>query len=185
MLLIVRMSMFYDFRLISAEQFASLEAATSPEHTRELLASFLEIAYEDETKQKIALDYHFHNYAFCKDRSFDGRKTSTFLSIMQTIFLRDTESTSAADTIATSYNFFQDTLMKHCVERVPYNILVFDDVDVTPIIDYVTESYYRQFRLYNYIFGSLKRLQVKQVMPQEVEMPGQQQPLNAAFKFAS
>lgn len=177
------MSMFYDYRCISAEQFSNLEAASSPESARELLAEYLKIAYEDESKQKIALDYHFYNYAFCKDRAFNGRKTSTFLSIMQTIFLRDTESISAADTVATSYTFFQDTLMKHCVERVPYNILVFEESDVAPIIDYVTESYYRQFRLFNYIFGSLKRLQLKQVMPQEVEMPVQQQPLNSAFKF--
>ncbi len=178
--------MFYDFRLISADQYEALEAAASDAPNtsiRQLLADFLSIRYADEKKQKIALDYHFYNYAFCKDRAFDARRTTTFLSIMHTIWLRDTESNSAADTIATSYAFFQDILLKHCVERVPYNIKVFDQDEVSGIIDYVVESYYRQFRLFTYIFGSVKRLQVQQVMPQEVEMPPAQLPLSAGFKL--
>jgi len=177
------MSMFYDFRLFSAEQFASLEKSTSAETTRQLLGEYLGVSYDDEKKQKIALDYHFFNYAFCKDHAFDGRKTSTFLSVMQTIFQRDTESTSAADTIASSYAFFEDTLLKHCVERVPYSIKVFAESEVTPIVDFVTESYYRQFRLFNYIFGTLKRLQLKQVMPNEVECVIKQMPLSSALHF--
>lgn len=175
--------MFYDYRLISEEQFSTLEESLTPEGTRDLLAEYLGINYEDEKKQKIALDYTFFNYAFCKDKAFNGRKTTTFMSIMQTIFLRDTESTSAADTIESSFTFFQDVLMKHCVERVPYNIKVFDESDVEPIIDFVTESYYRQFRLFNYIFGCLKRLQLKQVMPNEVEMPATQQPLSSGLQL--
>ena len=177
------MSQFYDYKTISADQFTQLEESLTVENTRALLTTFLGINYEDEKKQKIALDYHFYNYVFCKDRAFNGRKTSTFLSIMHTIFLRDTESTSAADTIESSYSFFQDTLLKHCVERVPYSIKVFDDRDVSPIMDFVTESYYRQFRLFNYIYGYLKRLQLKQVMPNEVELVTTQQPLSSALKL--
>ena len=175
--------MFYDFRLLSAEQFSSLEESLSTESTRQMLGEDLGINYSDEKKQKIAMDYHFFNYAFCKDHAFDGRKTSTFLSIMLTIFLRDTESTSAADTMITSYNFFEDALLKHCIERVPYSIKVFDESEVTPIVDFVTESYYRQYRLFNYIFGTLKRLQLKQVMPNEVECVARQMPLACALKL--
>ena len=80
------MSMFYDYRLISKEQFATLEAALDGSAVRALLAEFFEINYSNEKKQKIALDYHFYNYAFCKDSAFDGLKTSTFMSIMQTIW---------------------------------------------------------------------------------------------------
>jgi len=80
------MSMFYDYRLISKEQFATLEAAVDGSAIRVLLAEYFEINYSDEKKQKIALDYHFYNYAFCKDSAFDGLKTSTFMSIMQTIW---------------------------------------------------------------------------------------------------
>lgn len=98
---------------------------------------------------------------------------------------RDTESTSAADTVATSYAFFEETLLKHCVERVPYNIKVFDETDVPKVVDFAVESYYRQFRLFNYIFGSVKRLQLKQVLPNEVEAPPAQLPLSAALKFAA
>lgn len=36
-------------------------------------------------KEKIVLDFHYYNYAFCKERRFDARATSTFLSIMKDI----------------------------------------------------------------------------------------------------
>jgi hypothetical protein len=175
--------MFFDYRLISQEQFAELEAATSAESIKDLFAKYFGINYSDEKKQKIALDYHLYNYTFCKNSAFNGRKTSTFLSIMQTIWKHDMESTSAADTITSSYAFFEETLMKHCVERVPYNIKVFDEPDVGRILDFVVESYYRQFRLFNYIFGSIKRLQLKQVLPNEIEAPIAQQPLSSAMKL--
>ena len=36
-------------------------------------------------KENIVLDFHYYNYAFCKERRFDARATSTFLSIMKDI----------------------------------------------------------------------------------------------------
>lgn len=36
-------------------------------------------------KDKVVLDFHYYNYAFCKERRFDARATSTFLSIMKDI----------------------------------------------------------------------------------------------------
>lgn len=33
----------------------------------------------------MVLDFHYYNYAFCKERRFDARATSTFLSIMKDI----------------------------------------------------------------------------------------------------
>lgn len=37
-------------------------------------------------KETIVLDFHYYNYAFCKERRFDARATSTFLSILKDIF---------------------------------------------------------------------------------------------------
>lgn len=36
-------------------------------------------------KENVVLDFHYYNYAFCKERRFDARATSTFLSIMKDI----------------------------------------------------------------------------------------------------
>lgn len=36
-------------------------------------------------KEQIVLDFHYYNYAFCKERRFDACATSTFLSIMKDI----------------------------------------------------------------------------------------------------
>lgn len=37
-------------------------------------------------KEKIVLDFHYYNYAFCKERRFDACATSTFLSILKDVF---------------------------------------------------------------------------------------------------
>lgn len=43
--------------------------------------------YEGLTdKEKIVLDFHYYNYAFCKERRLDACATSTFLSIMKDLF---------------------------------------------------------------------------------------------------
>lgn len=37
-------------------------------------------------EEEIVLNFHYYNYAFCKERRFDACATSTFLSIMKDIF---------------------------------------------------------------------------------------------------
>lgn len=37
-------------------------------------------------KERVVLDFHYYNYAFCKERRFDACATSTFLSIMKDVF---------------------------------------------------------------------------------------------------
>lgn len=36
-------------------------------------------------EENVVLDFHYYNYAFCKERRFDARATSTFMSIMKDI----------------------------------------------------------------------------------------------------
>ncbi len=44
-------------------------------------------------------------------------------------------------TLEDSFDRFRRLLISHCVERVPTSCHVFDVEDVTPIVDYVTNTY--------------------------------------------
>lgn len=37
-------------------------------------------------KEKVVLNFHYYNYAFCKERRLNARATSTLLSIFKDIF---------------------------------------------------------------------------------------------------
>ncbi|CAM9671118.1 unnamed protein product [Chrysoparadoxa australica] len=119
---------------------------------RDLLAQFLGLGREDPREQAVATDFHFYNYAFCKERRFNTRKTSTLLSILQDILLEDTKSPEAAFSISKSFQRFKELLLKHSVERPPWSSGVFDPADVHAITDFVTNSYYRHFKLYKGVF---------------------------------
>jgi flagellar motor protein MotB len=118
----------------------------------------------------IVSDYHFYNYAFCKEQRFTDQQSSAFLSIMKTIIDKDMND-STAD-IDSSHTRFMHLLMKECVDRSPHrsvsrialpqpdfimtslwcSMQVFDKGQGEEIIKYVIESYYRHFNLYNFNF---------------------------------
>lgn len=174
------MALFYDYKHVSEEQFQELEEQLEPEVLKSKLFDVLGISYDDERKLKICMNYHFFNYVHCRENAYNARKSTTFLSIMKAVFVKDMES---GQSMAASFEWFKNTLLKHCVERVPTSAKVFEESEVGPLIDFVTESYYRQYRLFQYIFGTQKRLQLRQVMPNEIEIPfaiTPLQPLSAA-----
>jgi hypothetical protein len=177
------MSTFYTFKFVSKTQYNALERANSAEEVKEELVKILGLFYEDTKKQGIASDLFFYLYAFCKDHAFDGAKTSTFLSIMRAIFQHDGETPGRSMTA--SYEWFEAVLARHCVDRIPYSVKVFDDHEVADILEFVVDTYFRQFRMYNYIFGVQARVRLVQLLPQAVEKPEEVAPLSTATENAA
>ena len=167
------MNDFLIYKDVSESQYAALEAATTTvEEVKSLLVDIIGLSYDDVKKMSILTDLFFYSYAFCKDHAFDGRKTSTFLSLMKQLFLRDMNEALRADkTLSSSYEWFESNLMKHCVERVPHSVQVFEDHEVGVIHDFVVETYFRQYRMYRYIFGVQARVKIQMMLPQGIEIP--------------
>eukprot|EP01032_Pedospumella_encystans_P013620 gene13620-15670_t len=76
-----------------------------------------------------------------------------------------------------SFQRFQDLLMRHSVERPPKSVQIFESVDVERIVDYVLNSYYRNYSLYMYVFGVQTIVTVKQQAAGGVELPHINMPL--------
>lgn len=169
----IAMGDFLIYKEVTEAQYLALEASTSTaEDVKALLVDIIGLSYEDDKKLAIAIDLFFYGYAFCKDHAFDGKKTTTFLSLMKQLFLRDMSEDLRADkTLSSSYEWFESQLMRHCVERVPHSVQVFEDHEVGIIHDFVVETYFRQYRMYRYIFGVQARVKIQMLLPQGVEVP--------------
>jgi hypothetical protein len=64
---------------------------------------------------------HFVLYTsrFCKSSAFDAKKTSTFLSIMQEIFSRDTALGTTVKSSSDSFAYLQMLLLRHSIDDSP------------------------------------------------------------------
>ena len=163
---------FLDWKYLNEDQVALLESSLDEIKIKELLRGFFNINYAEEKKNVIATDYHFYNYAFCKERAFDARRTSTLMAIMYEIFYRDSLTTGIDKSRQSSYKYFEELVLKHSVELPPESIQLFRDVDVNAIMDYAVESYYKQFNLFSYIFSIQERvIAIETPLPDKKKYP--------------
>lgn len=110
------------------------------------------------------------------------------MSLMNEVLLRDANISSYKATMGGRFQTFQDLLIKHSVERPPKSVQIFSPSDVEKIVEYAVEryddslflitlahtvvhSYFKKFRLYQYIFDTLYVTSLKQVNPNQVEFP--------------
>jgi hypothetical protein len=136
-----RRSGFMVWDKLNEIQIEKLENETTCDGVKELLKEYFNIKYDDLIKTKIATDLFFYSYAFCKDRAFNSKCTSTFMSIMYEIFIKDSTTTKLSNNMNSSSEYFKSLLLKHSVERPPSSIKIFTDNDVLPIMTFVIERY--------------------------------------------
>jgi hypothetical protein len=83
------------------------------------------------------VDFYFYNYAFAKQQSFSHEKISTFFAIMKRNLGADIKHNSKGDV---SFERFQESILKHAVERPPASVGIFSTEDVRAMVDYVTDK---------------------------------------------
>lgn len=79
-------------------------------------------------------------FRFCKEAAFNAKKTSTFMSLMSEVLLRDSAINSYKATLGGRFQTFQDLLIKHSVERPPKSVQIFSPSDVEKIVEYAVEK---------------------------------------------
>ena len=153
---------------LNEEQVGKLESMREPADVRELLASFMSVGYDDDSnRRQILVDFHFYNYAFCKERGFNAIQTSVFLSLMNKVWYADMipPGTRPVPSIKSSFDSLKALLFQHSVEDPPKSVQIFDRTTVAHIIDYVNTSYYRQWRILQYVFTVEPRTIVRTLRP--------------------
>ena len=83
---------------------------------------------------------------------------------MKTVIDADCATPSSeSNSMEKSYARFEELLLKHSVERPPYSVGTFNREDVAAIVEHATNHYFRQFKLYKYIFTPKLMTTIKQV----------------------
>ncbi|ETM33379.1 hypothetical protein L914_19382 [Phytophthora nicotianae] len=163
----------------SERELAQLATRHSVDDCKSALAEIFELDLSDE-KQRFLLDFHLHNYSFCRQRHFELNQTSVFLGICQTLMKRDFASDSTTD-LKSSFEFFQAMLLTHSVNRSPKSVGIFSREEVAAIVDYVANSYYRHFQLYKCIYTPYYHLHFVQREINDVQTPKALRPLSQGF----
>ncbi|ETK73460.1 hypothetical protein F441_20031 [Phytophthora nicotianae CJ01A1] len=163
----------------SERELAQLATRHSVDDCKSALAEIFELDLSDE-KQRFLLDFHLHNYSFCRQRHFELNQTSVFLGICQTLMKRDFASDSTTD-LKSSFEFFQAMLLTHSVNRSPKSVGIFSREEVATIVDYVANSYYRHFQLYKCIYTPYYHLHFVQREINDVQTPKALRPLSQGF----
>eukprot|EP00441_Pelagodinium_beii_P034954 CAMPEP_0197652478 /NCGR_PEP_ID=MMETSP1338-20131121/34472_1 /TAXON_ID=43686 ORGANISM="Pelagodinium beii, Strain RCC1491" /NCGR_SAMPLE_ID=MMETSP1338 /ASSEMBLY_ACC=CAM_ASM_000754 /LENGTH=266 /DNA_ID=CAMNT_0043227357 /DNA_START=32 /DNA_END=832 /DNA_ORIENTATION=+ len=141
--------LFLYFADVSEADLARCAAAETKDEVRKLLKDFMKIDQPEGLRAQILVDMHYHNYSFCVSSAFPPEKTSTFLSIMK-IVLED--AVRLRLTPEDAFDTFQGWLLKHSVERPPRSVGIFSFDDLKLIVEYVTNTFFRHYRLYMYAF---------------------------------
>merc|ERR1712216_545621 len=101
---------------------------------------------------------HFYNYLFCHSANFSAAKTSCFLSIMKQV-LRSmiAEHLTSEETFDLTKTLF----LRHSVTRPPYSVAIFSANDLKVIMDYVLNTFFRHFNLYQYVYVPHRHLNLR------------------------
>lgn len=69
------------------------------------------------------------------------------MSIMNDILLKDATVNSPMRTMDGRFNYFQELLIKHSVQRPPQSVQIFLPTEVEAILDYAIERYGQYFAI--------------------------------------
>eukprot|EP00798_Chlamydomonas_sp_ICE-L_P004543 gene4543-14721_t len=104
-------------------------------------------------------------------------KLSGLFSVVKEVHCR---STNEKLQVEKSFKMFKDLLMAHSVQRPPYSIGLFSYQEMTAVVEWFLDTYYRHYKLYIYAFT--KRVLMNSHPLDDVELPSLPlQPLNDAM----
>lgn len=102
-----------------------------------------------DLRQGILMDLFINTLQFSKEKHFSAEKASTFFSIVK---VNHYKAIGERLTIERSFKFFKSLLLQHSVQRPPYSVGIFSLEDVKSTTEYMINSYYRHYKLYQYTF---------------------------------
>lgn len=135
-----------------------LAAQPTKEAARAQLAACMDLDQDEGLPTEIVADLHFYNFLFCNSAQFTPEKTSCFLSIMKQVFRAMIhERLSSAET----FELLRELLLRHSVARPPKSIAVFSANDLKVLTDYVVNTFFRHYKLYQYVFVTHRSLNLR------------------------
>lgn len=117
---------------------------------------------EENKRNAILIDLYFNCLAFADEKSFTSEKTATFLAIVKTTHQRAIDEMM---TVERSFAFFRTLVLQNSVQRPPYSLGIYNFKEMSEITEYMLGSYYRHYKLYQYAFTHLVKLDIEHCSP--------------------
>lgn len=156
-------SLFLPFKDLSAEELDAVVKEPTKEAARARLAKAIGIdqdegrPYDAFSPAEVEADLHFYNFLFCHSCNFAPEKTSCFLSIMKQVF------TAVVDERLDhggAFDLLKALLLRHSVPRPPWSVAVFSLNDLKVITDYVVNTFFRHYKLYQFVYVTHRQLEL-------------------------
>ena len=153
---------------VSEEQTVELCDTVGKQEVQTKLLQYLELDVNlTRERQEILGNHLFYAFAYAKANLKSSGEISTYLSVIKEIFEHDVDT--GYKSMEESFDLFKKLLLLHSVDRSPHSIKVFERDSVLGLIDNMTDTYYRHFRMYQYIFGKRETLLMQQHVLFDVE----------------
>lgn len=98
---------------------------------------------------ELILDFHCINFNFCCQHQYSNEKVSTLLGIMD--FILHTMIKRQLQ-VEQGTKLLKEILSKHKLHRPPYSILIFSEAEVSDIQNFMLNTFFRHYCLYEYSF---------------------------------
>ncbi|XP_046843434.1 coiled-coil domain-containing protein 189-like [Xenia sp. Carnegie-2017] len=115
--------------------------------------------YKDDLKSAILLDLYFYTIQFALKNGFNDEQTSGFFSMIKSVHEMAVETPYG--NVDDVYDYFKELLLCHSLKRPPFSVELFSSNQVQAISDYVTNTYFKHFKLYKYTFTAKVRLDLR------------------------
>eukprot|EP00201_Polytomella_parva_P018872 CAMPEP_0175072598 /NCGR_PEP_ID=MMETSP0052_2-20121109/20011_1 /TAXON_ID=51329 ORGANISM="Polytomella parva, Strain SAG 63-3" /NCGR_SAMPLE_ID=MMETSP0052_2 /ASSEMBLY_ACC=CAM_ASM_000194 /LENGTH=283 /DNA_ID=CAMNT_0016340145 /DNA_START=65 /DNA_END=916 /DNA_ORIENTATION=+ len=146
---------------------------------RDLLAQYNDIRDVKDPRNEIHLDLYVHTLQFGQSLQFDAAKLSGLFSIVKDVHLRSIREQLA---IESSFSIFKSLILQHSVHRPPFSIGLFSYTEMRRIMDWMLDSYYKHYKLYQYAYTNRISLSTTTIHPLDtVELPFLTPPLEDAM----
>jgi hypothetical protein len=143
---------------VSEADLDAIASEPNKDRARAHLAACMDLDQDEGLPTDIVADLHFGNFLFCHACQFTPEKTSCFLSIMKQVL-----RTMVSERLDSSQTFelLRTLLLRHSVPRPPWSIAVFSANDLKVVTDYVVNTFFRHFKLYQYVYVPHRQLRLR------------------------
>ena len=152
-----------DFKIKDVESLLKLKGHELRDAVFKTMAEDWKVEGEaEDAKVAILLDFYSFLVHFSRKSSFTAEKASCFLSVAKRV--HDASVTQVL-TMANSLALLKNLLLKHSVHRPPYSVGVFTLKELQLVTEYMVQTYYKHYNLYQFVYVKVSSLGPIQVLP--------------------
>lgn len=125
-----------------------LHASGSRESAVAILLQCFRVQLESSFLSEVIAEFHYHNYLFCQRSGLCAEKTSTVLSLMNTVYSRAMEGDYEVDQARA---LLDELVARHSRQLPPFSLGVFSAPEAAAVREYAERTFLRHYEMYVFV----------------------------------